>query len=108
LVVCLTNYTEENRPPISYIISNYKRLSISGRELASSPEGALQGIQDVVQGVVDDMLTNGEAIPVAMAGRKYSGKFMVRVPPGVHRSLVIQAAEAGVSLNRLIISKLSG
>ena len=75
--------------------------------LAASPEEALQGIRDVVREVVDDMLSNGEAIPAALAGRKYSGKFMVRVPPGVHRSLVIQAAEAGVSLNRLISSKLS-
>ncbi len=75
--------------------------------LAASPEEALQGIRDVVQEVVDDMLSNGEAIPAALAGRNYSGKFMVRVPPGVHRSLVIQAAEAGVSLNRLISSKLS-
>lgn len=32
--------------------------------------------------------------------------FLVRVPPETHRSLVMQAAEAGVSLNRLIASKL--
>ncbi|MGA2466873.1 MAG: toxin-antitoxin system HicB family antitoxin, partial [Thermodesulfobacteriota bacterium] len=39
--------------------------------------------------------------------RRYSGKFMVRVPPEVHRNLAIRAAEAGVSLNRLASSKLS-
>ena len=39
--------------------------------------------------------------------RKYSGKFMVRVPPEVHRALALKAAEAGVSLNRLASSKLS-
>ncbi|MBT3178212.1 MAG: toxin-antitoxin system HicB family antitoxin [Desulfobacula sp.] len=42
-----------------------------------------------------------------LASKNYSGKFMVRVPPDVHRALAIKAAEAGVSLNRLASSKLS-
>ncbi|MBI5015187.1 MAG: toxin-antitoxin system HicB family antitoxin [Deltaproteobacteria bacterium] len=42
-----------------------------------------------------------------IAGKRFSGKFMVRVPPDVHRQLAIQAAEAGVSLNRLASAKLS-
>jgi predicted HicB family RNase H-like nuclease len=37
-----------------------------------------------------------------------SGKFMVRVPPQVHKKLAIEAAESGVSLNRLASAKLSG
>ncbi|MCP4549159.1 MAG: toxin-antitoxin system HicB family antitoxin, partial [bacterium] len=37
----------------------------------------------------------------------FSGKFMVRVPPEVHRRLAIQAAEAGISLNRLASARLS-
>jgi predicted HicB family RNase H-like nuclease len=32
---------------------------------------------------------------------------MVRVPPDVHRNLAIRAAESGVSLNRVVSSKLS-
>ena len=32
---------------------------------------------------------------------------MVRVPPDVHRKLALQAAESGVSLNRIASSKLS-
>ncbi|RJR51172.1 MAG: toxin-antitoxin system HicB family antitoxin [Desulfobacteraceae bacterium] len=32
---------------------------------------------------------------------------MVRVPPEVHRRVAVQAAEAGVSLNRLASSKLA-
>jgi predicted HicB family RNase H-like nuclease len=32
---------------------------------------------------------------------------MVRIPPEVHRHLAMQAAEAGVSLNRLASAKLS-
>ena len=53
------------------------------------------------------MVHNGESPPEPIAIKLYSGKFMVRVPPDVHRQLVMQAAEAGVSLNRLASSKLS-
>jgi predicted HicB family RNase H-like nuclease len=75
--------------------------------LASTPETALKGIRKVVEDVVKDMRENGEEVPEPIASRRYSGKFMIRVPPEVHRNLAIKAAEAGVSLNRLASSKLS-
>jgi predicted HicB family RNase H-like nuclease len=37
----------------------------------------------------------------------YSGHFMVRVTPVLHRQLAIEAAESGVSVNRLANDKLS-
>lgn len=75
--------------------------------LAKTPEGALRGIRKVIADVIDDMKRNGEEIPEPIANRTYSGKFMVRVPPEEHRKLAIQAAEAGVSINRLASAKLS-
>ncbi|MBM4295616.1 MAG: toxin-antitoxin system HicB family antitoxin [Deltaproteobacteria bacterium] len=75
--------------------------------LARTPEAALKGIRKVVAEVVDDMRKHGEEPPEPIASRHYSGKFMVRVPPEVHRDLVLKAAEAGVSLNRLASAKLS-
>jgi predicted HicB family RNase H-like nuclease len=75
--------------------------------LARNPETALKGICKVVSDVVKDMQENGEIIPDPIASKKYSGKFMVRVPPEVHRRLAVQAAEAGISINRLASSKLS-
>jgi predicted HicB family RNase H-like nuclease len=75
--------------------------------LAEAPESALKGIRNLVADVVNDMAENQEKIPEPFASKNYSGKFMVRVPPDVHRALAIKAAEAGVSLNRLASSKLS-
>lgn len=75
--------------------------------LGKTPEAVLKGIRRVVADVVKDMQDNGESIPEPIACRRYSGKFMVRVPPEVHRNLAIKAAEFGVSLNRLASSKLS-
>lgn len=75
--------------------------------LSKTPEGALRGIRKVIADVVKDMKKNKEEIPEPIANRNYSGKFMVRVLPETHRKLATQAAEAGVSLNRLASVKLS-
>ena len=70
-------------------------------------EGALKGIVQLVDGVVTDMLKKGETPPGAIAEREYSGEFKVRVPPSVHRELVMAAAEEGVSLNRVVQARLA-
>ena len=75
--------------------------------LENTPEKALKGIRRLVAEVVLDMSGNNEPVPEPIAGKNYSGKFMVRIPPEVHRKLAIQAAESGVSLNRIASSKLS-
>jgi predicted HicB family RNase H-like nuclease len=75
--------------------------------LASTPEAAFRGIRMVVSTSVDDMRRNNEKVPEPIATRKYSGKFLVRVPPHVHRKLVQEASESNVSLNRLINAKLA-
>jgi len=75
--------------------------------LEKNPEKALAGIRKLVRSSVKDMAASKEAVPEPISARSFSGKFMVRVPPQTHRMLTIQAAESGVSLNRLIASKLS-
>jgi predicted HicB family RNase H-like nuclease len=75
--------------------------------LANTPEAALQGIRSLVAEVVADLETTGEAVPIPLAEKRYSGEFRVRIPPEVHRALAIQAAEQGVSLNRLVSAKLA-
>lgn len=68
--------------------------------------GALRGIRDVVEEVVAEMERSGEAPPTPFAERRYSGEFKLRIPPELHRALVIKAAEENVSLNRLVSSRL--
>ncbi|MCG2813819.1 MAG: type II toxin-antitoxin system HicB family antitoxin, partial [Thermodesulfovibrionales bacterium] len=75
--------------------------------LAKTPEEALRGIRKVVAVVIEDMRKTGEVIPAPIANRHYSGKFVVRVTPETHKDLAVQAAENGVSLNRLAAAKLS-
>lgn len=75
--------------------------------LAATPEAALAGIRAVVADVVADLLANGEPVPEPLALKEYSGRFMVRIPPTLHRQLALEAAEAGISLNRLASARLS-
>ena len=75
--------------------------------LDNTPENALKGIRKVVADVVEDMNKSGEKIPDPIASKHYSGKFIVRVPPEVHRHLALEAAESGISINRIVSAKLS-
>ncbi|CAG0998960.1 hypothetical protein BURK2_02863 [Burkholderiales bacterium] len=75
--------------------------------LSKTPEGALKGIRRVVAEAVADMQAAGEVVPVPLAEKHYSGEFRVRIPPQVHRALATEAAEQGVSLNRLASAKLA-
>jgi predicted HicB family RNase H-like nuclease len=75
--------------------------------LAAEPGDALHGIRDLVNDVVADMRKNHEAVPQPLADAKYSGKFVTRVPPELHRKLAIEAAEAHVSMNRLVSLRLA-
>lgn len=76
--------------------------------LAPTHDEALSGIRNLVNDVLADMQVNGESPPEPFADRTYSGRFMVRVPPEEHRELAIEAAEEGVSLNRLVNARLAG
>ena len=75
--------------------------------LAETPELALSGIRQVVADVVADLQANGEPIPQPLAEKHYSGEFRVRIPPELHRMLALEAAEQGVTLNRLASASLA-
>lgn len=75
--------------------------------LEETPEEALSGIRNLVRDCVEDMLAQDEEVPEPISSKSFSGKFMVRITPDAHRALAIQAAEHGVSLNRLVSSKLN-
>ncbi|MBD3370027.1 toxin-antitoxin system HicB family antitoxin [Candidatus Fermentibacteria bacterium] len=75
--------------------------------LDETQEEALQGIRQLVSEVVEDMRTNNEDIPEPFSTRQFSGKFILRIPPELHRRIAEEAAEEGVSINRLVTSRLA-
>jgi len=74
--------------------------------LDTSPESSLNGIRQLVSEAVVDLESTGEPLPEPISTRVYSGKFNLRIPPELHRQLVLEAAEAGISLNRLASDRL--
>jgi len=74
--------------------------------LAPSQAEALSGIVAVVADMISDMRKTGEHVPEPLSAKRYSGKFQVRITPERHRALAEQAAESGVSLNRLVNDRL--
>ena len=75
--------------------------------LDETQEKALQGIRQLVSDVIVHMRQNDEEIPEPFSTRKFSGKFIVRIPPELHRRIAEEAAEEGVSINRLVSSRLA-
>jgi len=75
--------------------------------LSKTQNDAFKGIRKVVADTVRELEQRNEPIPAPIATKHFSGKFVVRVPPYLHRELVFQAQEAGVSLNRLVSAKLA-
>ncbi len=74
--------------------------------LAPSQAEALSGIVEVVEEVLADLHQSGDPIPEPISAKRYSGKFQIRIPPDRHRALAVQAAESGISLNRLVNDRL--
>ena len=75
--------------------------------LAKTPAAALKGVRQCVVEVLADMTKTLEPIPDPLSTRSYSGEFRVRVPEITHRTLSMQAAEMGISMNRLVSAKLA-
>lgn len=57
--------------------------------------------------IIETLLEHGDPVPEPEQNEKFSGKFNVRVPKSLHRHLVEEAKREGVSLNMLIVSRLS-
>jgi len=74
--------------------------------LSKTPGEALNGITKLVADVIRDMVKSKEPIPEPLSLREYKGSISLRIPPAQHRELAMEAAEQGVSLNRLISRKL--
>ena len=75
--------------------------------LDETPEKAFAGIRGLVAFCVDDLRKEGSPVPEPLSTQRYSGTLTVRVPPETHRALALDAAEAGVSMNRLISARLA-
>jgi predicted HicB family RNase H-like nuclease len=68
---------------------------------------ALLEIEKVVGESIRWLEDESEPVPEPFGLKKYRGNLTVRVPSELHKKLVMQSAEEGVSLNQYILSKIS-
>lgn len=69
-------------------------------------QSALKEMEFVVNESISWMREDGEQIPEPLSARKYKGNLTLRVPPELHKALVLKALEEQVSINQYIISRL--
>lgn len=72
-----------------------------------TPEEAIRMIDDAMRGWLEVELEDGEPIPEPRLDDDYSGKFVVRVPKPMHRTISEKADEDGVSINQWINNALA-
>ena len=70
-------------------------------------EEALTMIREAMRLWLEVALAEGIPVPEPRSEEDYSGKFVVRVPRSLHRELVEEAAQEGVSLNQYINAALA-
>ena len=72
-----------------------------------TPGDAADNAREGLRAALEVMLEHHDPIPEPLSGREYSGKFNVRVPKSLHKALSEEAEDEGVSLNMLIVNRLS-
>ena len=72
-----------------------------------TPEAAIKDARKAVRLWIEVAKKEKREIPRPIDQRRYSGKFLVRVPPELHRKLDSEAKTQRVSLNRLVALKLA-
>jgi len=61
----------------------------------------------IVEEWVKILETDGHELPGPVAARKFSGKFVLRLEPALHRRLAVKALASGESLNNFCVKKLA-
>ena len=67
----------------------------------------LTQLQKIVEEWVEILLSDKKPLPPALDKKVYSGRFVVRVKPELHKRLALQAAARDESLNEFIVSRLA-
>ena len=64
-------------------------------------------LDDAMEGWLEVKLEHGDYIPEPLEAEEYSGKFMIRIPPSLHKKLAMEARLQNVSLNQYAMFKLA-
>ena len=69
---------------------------------------ALREMETAMELWLESRRESGWSVPRPIAAREIKGKILIRLPKDLHRELLEQAAEQGISLNQFCLWKLTG
>lgn len=73
-----------------------------------TPDEAIVNIRDAMAGWISVAMEDGQEIPLPRPEASYSGKFVVRLPVGLHAVVAEEAEREDVSLNQFVMAVLAG
>ncbi len=73
----------------------------------TTPEEAVREIQVAGAAWLETARDLGREIPEPSSTRNYSGRFLLRMPPELHRSIEELATDAAVSINQYLVYLLA-
>lgn len=98
---CL-RYDEEEKEYFA-TVAEYPHISV----FAETDKEALAEAKNVVEDILLHSQKKGLPLPTPKCRKKYSGKFIVRIPTGLHRKLAQKAEAQNTTLNSFVTSALS-
>ena len=93
----IIKYSDEDETFIGEVINTRDILVFDGRDI--------QEIKQAFQSVVNDYIEDCQ-LENKPAEKPFSGQFVMRIKPELHRDLYIKAKQAGLSLNAFVSQKL--
>jgi predicted HicB family RNase H-like nuclease len=79
-----------------------------GRSCHGTTESdVIEQLQAIVEEWVELLLNDGKPLPEGIAERRFSGKFVVRISPEIHRKVALKAMARGESLNEFVSETLA-
>jgi len=88
----------------AYVATVAEFPSLSSIE--ESQAEALDGAVKLVKFALIEMKKDNQSPPIALGRKKYSGEIRLRMPKEVHRRVACEAAEQGISINQLLVSRI--
>jgi antitoxin HicB len=71
------------------------------------PQDLFALAEDAIAAWIEAAVDDGRTVPAPVADDEYSGRFVLRLPTGIHRRLAAQARRERVSLNTLCATALA-
>lgn len=72
-----------------------------------TPEEAVRDLEAAKREWFEFNIEKGNKIPLPLKSRKYSGKIIIRMPPGLHQHLIRTAELQGTSLNSFMVKAIA-